>query len=274
MNKGPWMPDGRPESHFDCPSCSNPQNSPQSNNNLPKKGMGNHPKTNLRMNQGRTGHGNGFSLGIKPGQGNGNHVAKKRHQGNNQPVSGSRPPHAPNQKSSQNQMRPGNNQPKNTVPRQQSPAPPRSDASKQAFTPLERIGITISNKLGTAFAQNKSRYHAKPADINSLDCGDHVCVERYQPMAYTHHGLYLGFGMIIHYDFQEIRVVTIDEFSKGRKIYKVNSPISYSPEMVLARAATRIGERRYNLMTNNCEHFVRWCRNGQEIPMMPKEKND
>jgi len=77
--------------------------------------------------------------------------------------------------------------------------------------------------------------------------------------------------MIVHYDFHQICIVTIDEFARGQKIYKVDSPISYPPEMVLARAATRIGEQQYNLVTNNCEHFVRWCRNGKEIHIPQKE---
>lgn len=134
---------------------------------------------------------------------------------------------------------------------------------KQEFSPLERIGITINNKLGTTFNSRSNRRPA--ADINNLDCGDHISVDRFQPMTYTHHGLYLGFGMVIHYDFHEITVVTLDEFAKGHKVYKVDSPIAYPAEMVMARAATRIGEKRYNIMTNNCEHFVRWCRNGKEI---------
>ena len=173
-----------------------------------------------------------------------------------------------NQKAGTNQTCPHcNNRP--SRPKQHRPGCPR----KQQFSPLERIGITISNKLGTSFKPGANRQ--PPATIHDLDCGDHICVERFQPTAYTHHGLYLGFGMVVHYDFHEITIVTIDEFSNGRKIYKVNSPVSYSPEMVMARAATRIGEHQYNLMTNNCEHFVRWCRNGQEIRISnPESPNE
>jgi len=31
------------------------------------------------------------------------------------------------------------------------------------------------------------------------------------------------------------------------------------------RAAARIGERRYSLSGNNCEHFVNWCATGVAI---------
>ena len=36
----------------------------------------------------------------------------------------------------------------------------------------------------------------------------------------------------------------------------------YSPEETLARARSRIGEDRYNLVLNNCEHFAIWCKTG------------
>ncbi len=36
----------------------------------------------------------------------------------------------------------------------------------------------------------------------------------------------------------------------------------YSPEETVARARSRVGEGRYNLATNNCEHFAIWCKTG------------
>ena len=36
----------------------------------------------------------------------------------------------------------------------------------------------------------------------------------------------------------------------------------YSPEETVARARSRLGETNYNLLTNNCEHFVIWCKTG------------
>ncbi len=36
----------------------------------------------------------------------------------------------------------------------------------------------------------------------------------------------------------------------------------YSPEETVRRAKSRIGEGRYNLATNNCEHFAIWCKTG------------
>jgi HRAS-like suppressor 3 len=38
--------------------------------------------------------------------------------------------------------------------------------------------------------------------------------------------------------------------------------ITYSPEEVVRRTRSRLGENDYRLLTNNCEHFCSWCLNG------------
>jgi hypothetical protein len=37
---------------------------------------------------------------------------------------------------------------------------------------------------------------------------------------------------------------------------------SFTPDVVIHRAETRLGERNYNLIFNNCEHFATWCKTG------------
>ena len=36
----------------------------------------------------------------------------------------------------------------------------------------------------------------------------------------------------------------------------------YSPEETVARAKSRLGEEKYSLPVNNCEHFAIWCKTG------------
>ena len=36
----------------------------------------------------------------------------------------------------------------------------------------------------------------------------------------------------------------------------------YSPEETIQRARSRLGERKYNLAFNNCEHYALWCKTG------------
>lgn len=38
----------------------------------------------------------------------------------------------------------------------------------------------------------------------------------------------------------------------------------YSAQETVERARSRIGERGYNLLLNNCEHFAVWCKTGVE----------
>jgi phage tail tape-measure protein len=49
------------------------------------------------------------------------------------------------------------------------------------------------------------------------------------------------------------------------EFYRIDYPTDrfvYDPEVVVDRAAGRLGEASYNPLTNNCEHFVRWCKTG------------
>ena len=36
----------------------------------------------------------------------------------------------------------------------------------------------------------------------------------------------------------------------------------YTPEETVRRAESRLGEKNYNIATNNCEHFAIWCKTG------------
>lgn len=45
---------------------------------------------------------------------------------------------------------------------------------------------------------------------------------------------------------------------------KGNSTV-YSPEDTINRAKSRLGEEKYDLVKNNCEHFVMWCKTGKSI---------
>lgn len=101
-----------------------------------------------------------------------------------------------------------------------------------------------------------------------LQPGDHLVSRR---RWYVHHGIYAGDGRVIHYRGytrrlrrEPIEEVTITAFA-GRHGYQVKAwaaPRFTGPERV-ARARTRLGERRYRLLSNNCEHFCEWCISGR-----------
>lgn len=128
-----------------------------------------------------------------------------------------------------------------------------------------------------------------------LRAGDVIGVSR---GAYEHYAIYAGDGKVIHYagettDFKgkvSIHEALFDEFLKGSSDYfvisfegrypvKIYSSIKfisggcfdccdikwkdqYSPEETLKRAYSRIGETKYSVIKNNCEHFALWCKTG------------
>lgn len=98
------------------------------------------------------------------------------------------------------------------------------------------------------------------------EIGDHLWVWR---LGYTHHGLYIGDGKVIHYLKERVKEDTLENFARGSKIrirpYE-DSPAHYSQNEIICRARSRIGENNYDLFSNNCEHFVRWCRCGAFDP--------
>lgn len=85
---------------------------------------------------------------------------------------------------------------------------------------------------------------------------------------YQHHGIDLGDGTIIHYRKVGTATVTrtsVDAFARGNPVYTVSQPVSFIPDVVLNRANSRLGEQRYNLFFNNCEHFANWCKIGKSV---------
>lgn len=60
-----------------------------------------------------------------------------------------------------------------------------------------------------------------------------------------------------------LRAVTESKKKKKRKSKKAEELYHlYTPEETVARAKERIGERNYDLVENNCEHFALWCKTG------------
>lgn len=97
--------------------------------------------------------------------------------------------------------------------------------------------------------------------------GAHLVTPR---TAYWHHGLYVGNGKVVHYAgwsraFHRgpIEEISLDEFASGRAIWITQyRRREFSGKEAVARARSRIGEARYRLLTNNCEHFCNWCISG------------
>ncbi len=89
-------------------------------------------------------------------------------------------------------------------------------------------------------------------------------------VGYNHHGVYVGHGRVVHYAgfcrrwrAGPVEEVTLCGFSMGHTVRIIEHPTcTYSPQEIVDRARSRLDERNYRLLTNNCEHFCNWCIRG------------
>ena len=86
---------------------------------------------------------------------------------------------------------------------------------------------------------------------------------------YSHHGIYVGNGRVIHYSGPShglrrgpVEEVSVEYFARGHGIRLRHDRPRFNRREVVARARSRLGERSYRILTNNCEHFCEWCLNG------------
>jgi len=100
-----------------------------------------------------------------------------------------------------------------------------------------------------------------------LPLGAHLTSPR---RGYLHHGIYAGNGRVIHYGGfsrmfrgRPVEEVSLEEFALGRGLeVKTWVAPKFTGADVIARARSRLGEDRYRLLSNNCEHFAEWCIGG------------
>jgi len=97
--------------------------------------------------------------------------------------------------------------------------------------------------------------------------GTHLTTPR---RGYVHHGIYAGDGRVIHYAgyhrmFRRgpVQETTVENFARGRGVQAQPGAIAtFAGVDAVVRARSRLGEDRYRVWTNNCEHFVHWCLSG------------
>src|SRR5438034_9825989 len=93
-----------------------------------------------------------------------------------------------------------------------------------------------------------------------LPLGCHLVTPR---RGFTHHGIYAGDGQVVHYSGLSrswrrgpVELVSLEVFADGRDVWIEPTPCArYAGVHAVARALSRLGEDRYRIATNNCEHF-------------------
>ena len=100
--------------------------------------------------------------------------------------------------------------------------------------------------------------------------GQHLFIKKASGV-YTHHGLGIGNGRVIHYsgladDLNTegvIEEISLEDFAQDKEInIKAHSNRKHTIENAIIRAELRLGEDQYHMLHNNCEHFVEWCISG------------
>jgi Lecithin retinol acyltransferase len=118
-----------------------------------------------------------------------------------------------------------------------------------------------------------SSYGLRPGDLalsseSEPPLGAHMVTPR---RGYAHHGIYVGEGRVVQYGGLSrglrrgpIEEVSLSQFAQGRPIcQRPGESLWFDRDEVVRRARMRLGENRYNVLTNNCEHFCEWCVRGE-----------
>ena len=69
----------------------------------------------------------------------------------------------------------------------------------------------------------------------------------------------------------KVMVVSLECFAAGDPVQVFDEGTFYSPDEIIGRARSRLGETRYGLVCNNCENFATWCRLGGAVEEKPEE---
>ncbi|SEQ50095.1 Lecithin retinol acyltransferase [Solimonas aquatica] len=104
--------------------------------------------------------------------------------------------------------------------------------------------------------------------------GEHIAVGSHLlswRLLYTHHGIYVGDDRVVHYSGNEDGVVSgsmeetsLDAFRAGAGYWvKAHDDARFSPEEIVSRARSRLGEDNFDLLNNNGEQFCEWCITGE-----------
>jgi hypothetical protein len=98
--------------------------------------------------------------------------------------------------------------------------------------------------------------------------GTHIISPR---RGYLHHGVYVGAGRVVHYAGMAhglfrgpVEDVSLAQFARGRDVWvRWRGAPAFDRVEIVGRARSRVGENRYQILHNNCEHFCEWCIHGE-----------
>ena len=104
-----------------------------------------------------------------------------------------------------------------------------------------------------------------------LQPGDHIHVRRHG-LFYSHHGIYVGDDKVIHYRGAGkkekrdaiVRETSLGKFLGGGILRRHDYKKRLLPSEIVKRTRDLLGEERYSIVFNNCEHFAAYCATGNK----------
>jgi hypothetical protein len=132
------------------------------------------------------------------------------------------------------------------------------------------LAVAGSRCTGAMEETSYPRVCTERRNVRSLEPGEQPAVGAHLIvpwLGFTHHGIYVGAGRVVHYGAlmydiirKPVEEVSFDAFAEGRPVFVIeHHEVCFDSAEIVRRARSRLGEKRYRLLTNNCEHFVEWC---------------
>ena len=104
-----------------------------------------------------------------------------------------------------------------------------------------------------------------------FNAGDHI---KTKIDSVFHHGVYVSNDEVIHFcsneqfsilsNDLEVKATTIAQFANGNRIEKVECKNRFNSQKSINIARAKIGNSDYDIIFNNCEHFVNSCITGKK----------
>lgn len=141
------------------------------------------------------------------------------------------------------------------------------DSQNIAIVPEYNVCLEVSQRRLSLYPENMGGNEKVTVEP---ELGAHLVTPR---TGYTHHGIYIGDGKVIHYsgladglEAGPIEETTLAAFNQGYglSVKEYASPV-FSGRVVVERARSRLEENLYSVYGNNCEHFCEWCINDKHL---------
>jgi Lecithin retinol acyltransferase len=121
------------------------------------------------------------------------------------------------------------------------------------------VNVLINQPIEGRISSRDPRLHPE----QEPPLGSHLVTPR---TFYSHHGIYVGGGRVVHYaGFAHgwrrgpVEEVSLERFAHGHAIRLLVDRPCFDRREVVQRARSRLGECRYDILRNNCEHFCAWA---------------